>query len=412
MLFRLGSRLSVFRKGKDVQQSTGTFENVVIKNVKAKSSDSTQLKPPSGVLITGVPGHYITNLTLENIEIELPGGGTAENARQSVPEAIDKYPEVKTFGPLIPAYGIWARHVKGLKLINVKLKLKSNDLRPAFICEDGKDIELKDWKLPQTSGAESILRLENVQGANINKINVKASAAAFIRLEGNSENVNLSKNKISGIKKEIETIRETKTVISDFKPLFNGKNLSGWNRFLKTKGKNNDPDTVFSVSNGLLHITGKEFGYVVTEKTYDNFHLVVEFKWGEKKFAPREDRPRDNGILYYVIPEDKVWPRSIECQIQEGDCGDFWLIDSVTVVMDGARTAPTKNTRLIKKKDNEKPTGEWNRIEVIANNGKCTHIVNGVVVNEAEDASLRSGRIIIQSEGAEIWYRKIDIKEL
>jgi Domain of Unknown Function (DUF1080) len=224
--------------------------------------------------------------------------------------------------------------------------------------------------------------------------------------------VNLSKNKISGIKKEIETIRETKTAVSDFKPLFNGKDLSGWNRFLKTKGKNNDPDTVFSVSNGLLHITGKEFGYVVTEKTYDNFHLVVEFKWGEKKFAPREDRPRDNGILYYVVPEDKVWPRSIECQIQEGDCGDFWLIDSVTVVMDGTRTAPTKNTRLIKKKDNEKPTGEWNRIEVIANNGKCTHIVNGVVVNEAEDASLRSGRIIIQSEGAEIWYRKIDIKEL
>ena len=67
---------------------------------------------------------------------------------------------------------------------------------------------------------------------------------------------------------------------------------------------------------------------------------------------------------------------------------------------------------MIKKKDNEKPTGEWNRIEVIANKGKCTHIVNGIVVNEAESVSLRSGRILIQSEGAEIFYRKIDIKEL
>ena len=197
-----------------------------------------------------------------------------------------------------------------------------------------------------------------------------------------------------------------------FKPLFNGKNLKGWYSFLKTNGKDNDPDTVFSVSDGLLHITGKEFGYIITGKSFANFHLVVEFKWGEKKYPPRENAPRDNGIVYYVGQEDRVWPRGIECQIQEGDCGDFWLIDSVTIVIDGKRTESTKNTRVIKKKDNEKPTGEWNRIEVIAKDGKCTHIVNGVVVNEGEDASLRSGRILIQSEGAETWYRKIEIKKL
>lgn len=198
----------------------------------------------------------------------------------------------------------------------------------------------------------------------------------------------------------------------EFKPLFNGKDISGWYSFLKTKGKSNDPDTVFSVNSGLLKITGKEFGYIVTERSFANFHLVVEFKWGEKKYPPREKAVRDNGICYYVVPGDKVWPRSVECQIQEGDCGDFWLIDSVTAVVDGVQRGPTKNTRVIKKKDNEKPTGEWNRIEVIASNGKCTHIVNGVVVNEGENVNLRSGRILIQSEGAEIYYRKIDIKEL
>ena len=84
----------------------------------------------------------------------------------------------------------------------------------------------------------------------------------------------------------------------------------------------------------------------------------------------------------------------------------------MTAVVDGKQVGPTKNTRVIKKKDNEKPTGEWNRIEVIADKGKCTHIVNGVVVNEATDASLRTGRILIQSEGAETWYRKIEIREL
>lgn len=200
--------------------------------------------------------------------------------------------------------------------------------------------------------------------------------------------------------------------VNQFKPLFNGKDLNGWYSFLKTKGKNNDLDTVFSVNNGLLKITGKEFGYIVTERSFTDFHLVVEFKWGEKKYPPRENRVRDNGICYYVVPTDKVWPRSVECQVQEGDCGDFWLIDSVTAVVDGVQQGPTKNTRVIKKKDNEKPTGEWNRIEVIANKGKCAHIVNGVIVNEAENVSLRSGRILIQSEGAETFYRKIDIKEL
>lgn len=198
----------------------------------------------------------------------------------------------------------------------------------------------------------------------------------------------------------------------DFIPLFNGKDLNGWYSVLKTKGKNNDPEKVFTIKDGLLCISGKEFGYIATAGSYGDFHLVTEFKWGEKKWPPREKAVRDNGILYHTVGEDRVWPRAVECQIQEGDCGDFWLIDSVTAVFDGVRTAPTKNTRLTKKKDAENPTGEWNRVEVISRNGKCTHIVNGVVVNEVTDASLRSGKIVIQSEGAEIYYRKIALKVL
>jgi hypothetical protein len=198
----------------------------------------------------------------------------------------------------------------------------------------------------------------------------------------------------------------------EFKALFNGKDLSGWYSFLKNKGKNNDSNQVFTVNRGLLKITGQDFGYIVTEKSFTNFHLVVEFKWGEKKYPPRENAVRDNGICYYVVATDKVWPRSVECQIQEGDCGDFWLIDSVTAIVDAVQQGPTKNTRVKKKTDSEKPTGEWNRVEVIAIDGKCTHIVNGVVVNEATEVSLRSGRILIQSEGAETYYRKIEIKEL
>lgn len=205
ILIRLGARLSVFRKDQDTQQPIGSLENVSIRNVKAKAADNAQLMPPSGILITGIPEHPIKNLSLENIEINLAGGGTAENSRQMVPEAIDKYPEVKTFGPLVPAYGVWARHVDGLKLKNVKFTLSHNDLRPAFTCEDGKNIELSNWMIPETIGGQAIVRLENVAGAHITNNAISGSADAFVRVEGSvSSDIHIFKNKLPGTQKKVE----------------------------------------------------------------------------------------------------------------------------------------------------------------------------------------------------------------
>jgi hypothetical protein len=203
MIFRLGSRLSVFRKDQDTKQSTGTFENVVIRNVKAKAADSAQLKPPTGILITGVPGHYITDLTLENIEIDLLGNGNEENGRHTVPEAIDQYPEVKTFGPIIPAYGVWARHVKGLKLKNLTFRIKNNDLRPAIICEDGSDVLITGCDIPATTGARSIIRLENVRGAVVENNKVGGNSAVFVRVEG-SDSKSISVARTGNSHKEID----------------------------------------------------------------------------------------------------------------------------------------------------------------------------------------------------------------
>lgn len=148
-----------------------------------------------------MPGHYITNVTLENIEISLAGGGTVENSRQAVPEAIDKYPEVKTFGPTIPAYGIWARHVKGLTLKNVTFHLAGNDVRPAFICEDGQQVSLLDWKIPPTTGGQSVIRLQQVTGATVSQWNVEGNAEAFVRVEGSDSNdIRIYKNNAQGMK--------------------------------------------------------------------------------------------------------------------------------------------------------------------------------------------------------------------
>lgn len=213
-------------------------------------------------------------------------------------------------------------------------------------------------------------------------------------------------------------------LVSNIKPIFidkgftalmNGKNLEGWYTWLKSKGKNNDPEKIFTVeADGSLHDTGKELGYIMTEKIFKNYHFKLEFKWGNKRWPPRENTKRDSGICYNV-PEDnkdEIWPQSVECQIQEGDVGDFWLLGYSTIQVDGKQNTPYPHAQIVKKKDAEKPTGEWNTVEVISFNGKCVHIVNGVVVNYGENSSLVGGRILLQSEYAELYYRNVSIREL
>src|SRR5215203_4453326 len=199
-----------------------------------------------------------------------------------------------------------------------------------------------------------------------------------------------------------------------FDKLFNNKNLDGWYVYLRNQPVGQDPEGIFSVKDNMLLVTGKTFGYICTKNSYGNFHLTLEFNWGTEKHPPRQSAKRDSGILYYFSSSspDKIWPRSIECQIQETDCGDFWLVDSTSLTVNGKLYPPTKNQQVVKMSDQEKPSGEWNTIEVIAKDGKCTHIVNGVIVNEGTDANVREGKIAIQSEGAEIFYRNIRLAKL
>ncbi len=200
-----------------------------------------------------------------------------------------------------------------------------------------------------------------------------------------------------------------------FKDLFNGKDFKGWYTFVDGSGKNTDPLKVFEVEDGgVLHISGEKFGYLCTESEFQNFHLRLEFKFGEKKWAPRLTEVRDSGVLYFVPKDeqDKIWPSGIECQIQEGDVGDFWMIGNTTILIDGIRTLPGDYVRSAKKKDAERPHGEWNTVEVIVKDGHCVHIVNGVQVSEGSDASVRKGKLLIQSEGAEVFYRNIKLQSL
>lgn len=193
--------------------------------------------------------------------------------------------------------------------------------------------------------------------------------------------------------------------------LFNGKDLTNWYVFVQHKDKSNpstDPNGVIKVEDGVIHVSGQEFGYIMTEKEYENYRLIVEFKWGTKKWPPRENAKRDSGILMHCVGPDKIWPKSIECQIQEGDCGDFHNVGGTSIEVGGK----LQKGRVIKTIDAEKPSGEWNTIEVVCDGDKIINIVNGVTVNEGTKASLTKGKILLQSEGAEVYYRKVELRPI
>jgi len=212
--------------------------------------------------------------------------------------------------------------------------------------------------------------------------------------------------------------------------LFDGRDLANFDIFLKEHGLNNDPDHVFRVENGAIHVSGKEFGYLITKQEFANYYLRTEFKWGEATYAPRAGQARDSGILYHVQGSQKVWPTSVEFQIIEGGTGDFWMTDggALTGPNDVRVTGPPgsalKIDRIGKGPWNnvagyrdpvgelEKPHGEWNLLELVAQGNHVKQFVNGKLANEGSQAFPSSGKILFQSEGAEVFFRKIKLHPL
>jgi hypothetical protein len=248
-----------------------------------------------------------------------------------------------------------------------------------------------------------------------------------------------------------------------WKPLFNGKNLDG--RYVVIKNaKSDDPNHLVQIEDGAIHMykdvpnaSQQPVGYIVTEKEYSNYSLRLEYKWGGKRFAPRANVRRDAGILYHVIGKDGVWPRSVECQIQENDVGDiFTVYTRVTALVDPATTnlisnAAANEAGIIRTNQSSQPVflepekggialiqgaaggirrvirnpmneqDGWNKVEVVVRGNDATYIVNGKVNNRAtrieqmvnkEWVPLKQGKIALQLEYAEVLYRNVEIKEL
>lgn len=252
--------------------------------------------------------------------------------------------------------------------------------------------------------------------------------------------------------KSAPSVAGTKTI-----QLFNLKDLSNWDVYigpgLDADGKHradvpalglNPVQNVFSVAetDGLkaIHITGERFGGISTKEEYANYHFQCKFKWGTLKWPPKDKSRMDSGILYHAVGPHGVdwgfWMRSQEFQVQEHDCGDYWGLDRASFDIRATKNAKgdyvydpqgaimTFNVdnpigrHCVKNVDPELPTGQWNTLDLYCLGGTAIHMINGKVnmvllnsrhIRDGVETLLTKGKIQIQSEGAEIYYREMTI---
>src|ERR1700761_1715883 len=246
-----------------------------------------------------------------------------------------------------------------------------------------------------------------------------------------------------------------------WKQLFNGKDLTGWNTYigpdLDEKGKpitgtpiglNNDPRHVFTVvkdgDENVIHISGENWCAIITKGEYENYHLQLQFKWGDLTWGQKKGKKKDSGLLYHSVgkygADYGAWMRSQEFQVEEGNTGDYWgcavgMADIPATKQSEANyiynpqgalltfSQESKQGRhCIKQGDSaESPTGQWNTLDLYCHGDTSIHVVNGKVamvlyhnkqLDNGQELPLTKGKIQIQSEGAEVYYRQIKIQPI
>ena len=196
--------------------------------------------------------------------------------------------------------------------------------------------------------------------------------------------------------------------------LFNGRDLSGWHVDVPEKDENPDADATFIVRDGKLVSLGKPNGHLITDAKYENYRLHVEYRFA--------DKPGNCGVLVHASKPRalyKMFPKTVEVQMNHQHAGDFWcIVEDITVPDMVKRRGPKENWGITEGKarrilnltdDSEKPAGKWNKmvIECLADQVKVW--VNDDLVNHGSKCTATRGQIALQAEGSEVEFRKLTL---
>ena len=197
---------------RDAAYPFGHLRNILFQNIRASVIDEARLRQGvpepinpgeerQCISLCGIPGHPVEGVTLSNVHVTFPGGGTERDAAgRNFPELADQYPEYFMWG-VLPAYGLYARHARGLTLENVRFELAARDLRPAVVCDDVDDLEIAGLKAAGDPKVESLLRLRATRSAFIHECRTLNPLDTFLRLEGaTTADIALSGNKLDGVR--------------------------------------------------------------------------------------------------------------------------------------------------------------------------------------------------------------------
>ncbi len=189
-----------------------------------------------------------------------------------------------------------------------------------------------------------------------------------------------------------------------------GSSDSAWKSFSE------DPDTkledVWSMEDGVLVCKGTPKGYLYTVKDYADFVLRLEWRW------PPGKQPGKGGVLLRMTGKHKIWPTCLEAQINVNDAGDFWGLGGYSLSGPGDRSKSLEHPQLgkltnVKKAQGaERPPGQWNQYEIVADGGTVTLTINGKQVNRATGCDTTPGKILLTSEGDEIHFRNVRLREI
>ncbi len=196
--------------------------------------------------------------------------------------------------------------------------------------------------------------------------------------------------------------------------LFNGQNLHGWYSDVPAADDNPEVTPSFAVEDGLLLSRGKPGGHLITEDSYSDYRLEVEYRWTAE--------PGNCGILVHASTPRRLYgmfPQSIECQMHHGNAGDFWCIgEDIRVPNEVERRGPQeewgvdegKRRRIVNLTDgSENPVGEWNTMVIECLGDTISIWVNGDLVNVGHDCTASSGQIAIQAEGVPCAFRRVEL---